>query len=288
MLIIFRILFKNKKQTPVEELPMAFAEFQGKLLAGIGNYVRLYEIGKKKLLKKCETKKLTSLITGLNINGQRIFVNTMNESFHVLRYKPNENQLYLFADDSLTRWLTCAAVLDYDTIAGCDKFENFFVYRLPQGCDEESEEDPMGSKYKWDVGYLNGAAYKMELIAQYHKGDLITAIKRCSLNGSSETLLVYGTSSGSIGVFTPFDTREEVDFFVHLEMYLRIESQPLCGRDHQMFRSAYGPVKCVIDGDLCEEFSAMEFAKQKVMAGELDKTPVEICKKLEETRNKIL
>jgi splicing factor 3B subunit 3 len=86
----------------------------------------------------------------------------------------------------------------------------------------------------------------------------------------------------------PFETREEVDFFVHLEMYLRIESQPLCGRDHQMYRSAYGPVKCVIDGDLCEEFSALEFSKQKIMATELDKTPVEIYKKLEEIRNKIL
>jgi len=267
---------------------MAFSEFQGKLLVGIGNFVRLYELGKKKLLKKCETKKLTSIITGLNINGQRIFVNTLNESFHVLRYKPNENQLYLFADDTLTRWITCSTILDYDTIAGCDKFENFFVYRLPQGCDEESEEDPMGTKYKWDVGYLNGAAYKMELIAQYHKGDLITSLKKCSLNGSNESLLIYGTSSGSIGVFMPFETREEVDFFVHLEMYLRIESQPLCGRDHQMYRSSYGPVKCVIDGDLCEEFSALDFSKQKIMAAELDKTPVEICKKLEETRNKIL
>lgn len=65
-------------------MPLAFAEFQGRLLVGIGSYVRLYELGKKKLLKKCETKKLTSTVTGLNINGQRIFVSTMNESFHIL------------------------------------------------------------------------------------------------------------------------------------------------------------------------------------------------------------
>jgi splicing factor 3B subunit 3 len=65
-------------------VPLAFAEFQGRLLVGIGNYVRLYELGKKKLLKKCETKKLTSTVTGLNISGQRIFVSTMNESFHIL------------------------------------------------------------------------------------------------------------------------------------------------------------------------------------------------------------
>jgi splicing factor 3B subunit 3 len=54
------------------------------LLCGVGNYVRIYELGKKKLLKKCETKKLTSVVSGISVSGQRIFVNTISESFHVL------------------------------------------------------------------------------------------------------------------------------------------------------------------------------------------------------------
>ena len=69
----------------MEDLPNTFCEFQGRLLVGIGHIVRIYELGKKKLLKKCETKKLTSMVTGLSVAGQRIFVNTVNESFHVLR-----------------------------------------------------------------------------------------------------------------------------------------------------------------------------------------------------------
>jgi splicing factor 3B subunit 3 len=274
---------------------MAFAEFQGKLLVGVGNFVRLYDIGKKHLLKKCETKKLTSTVTGIQVSGQRIFVSTMNESIHVLSnylitigYKPNENQFYLFADDVIPRWLVNTTVLDYDTIAGCDKFENFFVYRLPQGADEESEEDPMGTKLKWEIGYLNAAAFKLDLLAQFHRGELITQLRKCSLSGGNENIILYVTSLGSIGVFVPFATREEVDFFVHLEMYLRMENQPLSGRDHLMFRSVYGPVKCVIDGDLCEEFSSLSLSKQKALAMELDKTPSEIEKKIEEIRNKIL
>lgn len=215
-------------------------------------------------------------------------MNTMNESFHVLRYKPNENQFYLFADDAIPRWLSCSAILDYDTIAGCDKFENFFVYRLPPGCDEENDEDPMGTKYKWEMGFLHGAAFKLDLVAQFHRGDLITSIKKCSLSGGSESQIVYATSSGAIGVFVPFETREEVDFFVHLEMYLRLELPPLCGRDHQMYRSAYGPVKCVVDGDLCEEFTSMNSSKQKSLGTELDKSPNEIAKKLEEIKNKLI
>ena len=103
----------------------------------------------------------------------------------------------------------------------------------------------------------------------------------------NDNIILYLTSMGSIGVFMPFETREEVDFFVHLEMYMRMEVQPLAGRDHQMFRSIYGPVKCIVDGDLCEEFSSLPFSKQKVLATELDKTPSEISKKIEEIRNKI-
>ena len=59
--------------------------------------------------------------------------------------------------------------------------------------------------------------------------------------------------SGSIGMFVPFKSREDIDFFQHLEMHMRNESPPLCGRDHLSYRSSYIPVKGVIDGDLCEQ-----------------------------------
>jgi splicing factor 3B subunit 3 len=55
-----------------------------------------------------------------------------------------------------------------------------------------------------------------------------------------------------------------------------------------MFRSLYAPVKDVIDGDLCEMFTTIEFNKQRVLAEELDRTPPEVLKKLENFRNKIL
>ena len=57
------------------------------------------------------------------------------------------------------------------------------------------------------------------------------------------------------GALVPFTSREDVDFFQHLEMHLRQEHPPLCGRDHLAFRGSYLPVKDVIDGDLCEQFS---------------------------------
>lgn len=93
---------------------------------------------------------------------------------------------------------------------------------------------------------------------------------------------------GGICAFLPFEKKEELDFFTHLEMFLRIESQPLSGRDHVMFRSSYAPVKDVIDGDLCEMFTTLDCNKQKVMAEELDRNPSEVNKKLEQIRSKLL
>lgn len=60
--------------------------------------------------------------------------------------------------------------------------------------------------------------------------------------GGSECML-YGTVMGAIGALLPFTSREDVDFFTHLEMHLRQEHPPLCGRDHMAYRSAYFPVK---------------------------------------------
>ena len=60
--------------------------------------------------------------------------------------------------------------------------------------------------------------------------------------GGKECIL-YGTVMGAVGAFLPFASREDVDFFSHLEMHLRQEQPPLCGRDHMAYRSAYFPVK---------------------------------------------
>jgi splicing factor 3B subunit 3 len=55
-----------------------------------------------------------------------------------------------------------------------------------------------------------------------------------------------------------------------------------------MFRSFYAPVSNTIDGDLCEQFSLLKADSQKQIASELDRTPAEIIKKLEDIRNRII
>lgn len=43
-------------KTAVDEVPSAIAPFQGRILVGVGRMLRLYDMGRKKLLRKCENK----------------------------------------------------------------------------------------------------------------------------------------------------------------------------------------------------------------------------------------
>ncbi|CAM8900822.1 unnamed protein product [Rhodiola kirilowii] len=275
-------------KTQVEGVPLALCQFQGRLLAGIGPVLRLYDLGKRKLLRKCENKLFPNTIMSIHTYRDRIYVGDIQESFHYCKYRRDENQLYIFADDVVPRWLTATYHVDFDTMAGADKFGNIYFVRLPQDVSDEVEEDPTGGKIKWEQGKLNGAPNKVEEIVQFHVGDVVSCLHKASLIPGGGECIVYGTVMGSLGALLAFTSRDDVDFFSHLEMHMRQEHPPLCGRDHMAYRSAYFPVKDVIDGDLCEQFPTLPMDMQRKIAEELDRTPAEILKKLEEARNKII
>jgi splicing factor 3B subunit 3 len=65
-----RLLHKttmNAKDGPV----LAMAHFQGRLLVGLGTTLRLYEMGKRQLLRKCEIKGLPTFVKTLQTAGDR-------------------------------------------------------------------------------------------------------------------------------------------------------------------------------------------------------------------------
>lgn len=76
--------------TPCEDIPLAFAEHQGRLLAGVGSILRVYELGLKKLLRKVENKNFQSPIVKIEVCEGRVFAGDMQESVHVLKYKPED------------------------------------------------------------------------------------------------------------------------------------------------------------------------------------------------------
>ena len=128
----------------------------------------------------------------------------------------------------------------------------------------------------------------MREIINFYLADTITALEKTSFIPADQGALLYGTISGCIGVLIPFLTREDIDFFQHLEMHMRQVRPPLCGRDHLVYRSYYTPVKDTIDGDLCEQFNELKPEEQMQIANELLCQPSDVMRKLEEMRNRFV
>jgi len=278
-------------KTPVSEPPLAMAAFQKRLLVGMGNFLRMYDLGKRKLLRKCENKNFPTAVQGIHVMGDRIYVADMCESFFLVKYNKNEKTLNIWADTFVPRYITSSEVVDYDTVAAGDKFGNVFIARLPPGVTEDIETDPSGGKSALLDPYnnaLNQTPHKLVDICQYHVGEIVTSIQKVSLVTGGSEVLFYSTIMGGMGIFVPFSSREDLEFFSHLEMHMRQESPPLCGRDHLAFRSYYFPVKDTVDGDLCEQFSNLPWERQSAIAEELVRVPAEVTKKLEEVRNRVL
>ena len=270
--------------TPVEDVPYAIAGFQGKVVISVGKGLRLYEMGKKKLLRKCENKHFPHCVVNILTYGSRIYASDAQESVFFVRYKRADNQLVIFADDTMPRFVTTTTLLDFDTLAVADKFGNVSVVRLPSKADDDIDEDPTGVKALWDRGWLGGSSQKVETLCNVYIGETILSLQKTTLIPGLSECLLYTTISGSIGVLVPFTSSEDQEFFTHLEMHLRSENPPLSGRDHLSFRSYYVPSKNVIDGDLCEQYNSIDVSKQKSIAEELERVPAEVSKKLEDIR----
>jgi splicing factor 3B subunit 3 len=276
-------------RTPLDDAPTAIAPFHGgRLLLAVGRSLRLYDLGKKKLLRKCEASDFPNALVTLSHAGDRIYAGDMQESVHFVRYKAEDNAFYTFADDTAPRWVTAAQQLDYDTVAGADKFGNLFVLRLPADASEEAEEDPAGGRVAASAGQLNGAPRKLEAPALIHVGAPCRALCRAALQPGGAESLLFGSLAGAVGALLPFSTREDVDFAQQLEMHMRQEAPPLSGRDHLAYRSSYAAVRDVVDGDLCEQFAALPPAIQRRVAEDMERSPAEVLKKLEDLRARIL
>ena len=242
-------------KTKVEEPPLALLGFQGRLLAGIGTQLRIYDLGMRQLLRKCQAQVVPNVIVGLQTQGSRIIVSDVQESVVYVVYKYQDNLLIPFVDDVVARWTTCTTMVDYETVAGGDKFGNLWLLRCPQKASEEADEDGAGAHMVHERQYLQGAPNRASLMCHFFPQDIPTTIQKTPLVPGGRDVLVWTGLQGTIGIMVPFVSREDVDFFQTLEQHLRTEDAPLAGRDHLIYRSYYVPVKGAIDGD-CKSSSA--------------------------------
>eukprot|EP00753_Platysulcus_tardus_P005938 PLAT13789.1.p1 GENE.PLAT13789.1~~PLAT13789.1.p1 ORF type:complete len:406 (+),score=226.56 PLAT13789.1:32-1219(+) len=285
---VYRLLEGSRLQllhrTKVQAVPQALAAFQGTLLAGVGSTLRLYHLGRSRLLRKAERTAFPTTIVRIETLGDRVFVGDAQESVHFVKYVRESRTLEVFADDTAPRHVVAMAVLDYDTVAVGDKFGHVSVLRLP----EDVSDDVTGGKLLWSTGLLNGAPNKVKLLATYYTGGCVTALQKASLVPGGSPALYFATSHGALGALLPCKTSDDVEFFSHLELYMRQEAGSLVGREHVSYRSYYEPVKSVTDGDLCETFTLLEEEAQARIAEGLDCTVDEVMKKLEDCRHRLL
>ncbi|KAI9795517.1 MAG: pre-mRNA-splicing factor rse1 [Piccolia ochrophora] len=274
-------------KTKVEEPPLALLAFQGRLLAGIGPHLRLYDLGMKQLLRKAQTEVAPNLIVGLQTQGSRIIVSDVQESIIYVVYKFQENRLIPFVDDVVPRWTTCTTMVDYETVAGADKFGNLWLLRCPQKVSEEADEEGSGAHLIHERQYLQGAPNRLGLMCHFFTQDIPTSVQKTQLVVGGRDVIIWSGLQGTLGILIPFAGREDVDFFQTLEQHLRGEDAPLAGRDHLIYRSYYVPVKGVIDGDLCERYALLPNDKKQMIAGELDRSVREIERKISDMRTRV-
>ena len=289
---VYRFLEDGKElefihKTKIEEPPQALLGFQGRLIAGVGDQLRLYDLGLKQLLRKCQAQVVANMVTGLQTQGSRIIVSDIQESVTYVVYKYQENQLIPFVDDVVPRWTTCTTMVDYETVAGGDKFGNFWLLRCPQKVSDEADEEGSGAHLIHERQYLQGAPNRLALTCHSFTQDIPTSIQKTQLVAGGRDILVWTGLQGTVSIFVPFVGREDVDFFQSLEQHLRTEDAPLAGRDHLIYRSYYVPVKGVIDGDLCERFALLPADKKQMIAGELDREVREVERKISDMRTRV-
>ncbi|KAM0799652.1 CPSF A subunit region-domain-containing protein [Usnea florida] len=289
---VYRFLEDGKElefihKTKIEEPPQALLGFQGRLLAGVGNELRIYDLGLKQLLRKCQAQVVPNLVVGLQTQGSRIIVSDVQESVVYVVYKFQDNRLIPFADDVIARWTTCSTMVDYETVAGGDKFGNIWLLRCPQKASEEADEDGSGAHLIHERQYLQGAPNRISLMCHFFAQDMPTSIQKTQLVAGGRDVLVWTGLQGTLGIFVPFVSREDVDFFQTLEQHLRSEDAPLAGRDHLIYRGYYAPVKGMIDGDLCERYASLPNDKKQMIAGELDRSVREIERKISDMRTRV-
>ena len=273
-------------KTKVEEPPQALLAFQGKLLAGIGKTLRIYDLGLKQLLRKAQAEVAPQLIVSLSAQGNRIVVGDVQQSVTYVAYKPATNKLLPFVDDTVARWTTCTTMVDYESVASGDKFGNMWIVRAPEKASQEADEESAGVHLTQTRNYLHGTPHRLSLVSHFYTQDIVTSITKTSLVVGGQDVILWSGISGTIGVFIPFVTREDADFFATLETHLRTEDPPLAGRDHLMYRGYYAPVKGVIDGDLCERYTLLPNDKKQMIAGELDRSVREIERKISDIRTR--
>ncbi|KAL7720928.1 Pre-mRNA-splicing factor rse-1 [Entamoeba marina] len=256
--------YVNKVESPVRSM----CEFRGSFVAGVGNVLRLYEIGKKTILKKAEQKGFSSDIAQLHCVNDKLILTGVSDGFSFIRYIDVSHKFDVYAD-SLPRWVVAVAPLDETTVLASDKFGSVFIYEIPPTVSKTALS-PFSTVLQPQKFLYHGSSYKAVTVTHFFIGDIVTAFARCSLVPGSPPVLLYGTLTGALGALVPLQNQRDADFYQHLELHMRVHWNNPTKRNHISFRSSILPVKDTVDGDLCELFDELNDEAKQQIADEME------------------
>lgn len=321
VLSVYKVDGKTKKMvhlhdTAIPEVAYAVCPFRDMIVVGMGQSIRLYDLGQRQLLRKSEYRHaVQTVISCIAVTGgDRLFVGDMQESVTLYKYilpggtggngieRREGGRFIPIASDSLSRWVISLTTVDYSTVCGSDKFGNIFVLRLPPELSSVTEEFVGIATIEKAAGIAGSRSttHRLSVEACVHVGATVVSLTMGSLNNGYELpdgddegvaesrVIVYATIDGGVGILAPFDLRSDADFARLVETDMRKRFKSICGRDHVSFRSSFYPVKNVIDGDLCEMFSGLSHEEQEKCSEAVGRSREDLVRKLDELRNTYL
>lgn len=285
-------------KTMVDSLPSSLCVFNEKLLVGMGGQLRLYEMGRKQLLRKSTSK--VDFLRRVNkihhLGGDIIVVGDSSESVSVLTFDHSKNQFRAFCNDTIKRQITSFEVLDNRTVIAGDKFGNIFVNRIPKSIAEQIDNNVL---LKFQEDSLGASSSRFIKICDFFIQDIVTSFQKGSFVVGGSESIIYTCIQGTVGLLLPLATKQEVNMLITLETLLRdhfsdtfddfdkSKNGPnLVGKDHIKFRGYYNSVKNVIDGDFIERFYELNQSTKIRISGKMDKTPREVERKIYDLRNR--
>lgn len=240
--------------TTVDNLPTALAPFPhtGALAAGCGRSVRLYALGSKQLLRKCEVEAAKTSVVHIAAHGELIVAGDAHESIVVIKYfAPTKSDasalapmLVVFAEDCVPRHVTAVAFVDPQSCAVADRFGNVSVLRLAPSATSAADALADASLAE------KQSPTKLAEVMAFHVGQVVVALQQVRV-GDGVLALQYTTALGATGFFVPV-CDDDFEHMRLIESALRDECVPLVGREHVRFRSTFTPSVGVVDADFIE------------------------------------
>jgi len=282
--LVFEVVERRLRLAAEKEVKGAvytLKAFNGKLLAGINSKVELFRLvegdsGGKELASECAHRGHI-LVLYLESRGDFILLGDLMRSMSLLTYKPVDGQVEEIAHDFNTNWMTAIDILDDDTFIGAENHYNLFSLR--KNTDATTDEERL----------------RLEVVGEYHMGDLINRFRHGSLvmrSGDADTpvipTLIFGTVNGCIGVVASLP-KEEYDLMLKVQGALNQVIKGVGGLRHEDWRSfqservpAGRPSKGFVDGDLIESFLDLKPQKMEQVANAVGVTVEELSKRVEE------